>query len=155
MLPLIALLATFAVSDPTNSPSPDLARFHGLWDCKGQFASGKPTTATIGFSWSDKSGALAKIHDDLPPGGYHAQELWSVEPDGSLRGLIVAPNGARSITSEGWRDGALTFTHTRDATFAERFVYAFTAPDTLKIDWLTSRQGALYKLGDTLTCQRR
>ena len=136
---------------------PLLGWFAGTWQCAGHFEpSGKPIEARLGFDWSDAAGALVKHHDDRPPNAYHAVEVWGQNGPAGLTATIVDRyGGTRLFTSSGWANESLVWTRAIDAKPVERFVYVRESQDRLRIDWATSRDGAAFKVGDTLSCERQ
>ena len=143
---------TFAVA-----PSDSFSYFAGDWHCAGVFpASGRAIASNLHFGWNAESAALTKRHDDEPPNGYHATELWGATKSGDLKDTIVDPfAGVRYYSSPGWSEDALTWTNTAEASPKDRFTYTRLNPRTMRVDWATSRDGSTYVVGDTLTCSRK
>jgi len=137
-------------------PSDAFRYFDGNWRCDGVFPSnGAKLSSTMSFHWSASTGALEKQHDDLPPHGYYAVELWAGASHGEAQNMIAdVTGGVRLFTSPGWIGDTLTWARDIDATHKERFAYARLGPDTMRVDWATSSNGAAFTVGDTLTCTR-
>ncbi|HJU27414.1 MAG TPA: hypothetical protein VJ722_12105 [Rhodanobacteraceae bacterium] len=78
------------------------------------------------------------------------------QPDGRGFREVIADNfgGLRDFRSAGWKDGALTWRGAADVRPVQRFVYSRMDPDTFRLDWGVAKDGAHYKVGDTLTCKR-
>ena len=136
---------------------PPLAWFAGTWQCAGRFEpSGKPIEARLQFDWNEAAHALVKRHDDRPPNVYHAQEVWGSGDSTGLTATIVdAYGGTRLFTSTGWTGESLVWTRASGAKPVERFAYVRESEDRLRIDWATSRDGSVFTVGDTLSCDRQ
>lgn len=157
---VIVLTATGAVcggSALAAEPAPlPLAWFAGTWHCAGKFESnGNPIEAHLRFDWNETALVLVKHHDDQPPNSYHAVELWGAARTGLTAAIVDAYSGTRVFTSAGWTNESLTWTRTMDAKPIERFVYVRDSEDRMRLDWATSKDGLAFKLGDTLSCERK
>jgi hypothetical protein len=132
-----------------------LEPFIGSWSCKGSFtANGSPIAADLSVQLDRRSGALIIHHDDVPPGAYHALEVWSVNKGGAgVRAAISdSYSGMRWFESPGWAGGPLILTRLENGAAAEQFAYAFKG-EVMQIDWSVARGGAM-QLGDTISCRR-
>jgi len=132
-----------------------LARFVGNWSCKGNFTSnGAPIAADLAIALDERSGALIIHHDDVPPGAYHALEVWMMNKGGTgLRAAISdSYSGMRWFESQGTVSGPLILARMENGVAAEQFAYDFKG-EALQVDWSVARGGAM-KLGDTILCRR-
>lgn len=140
-----------------DEPFHEFTDLTGTWTCHGVFpASGKTIDSTIRFE-SDLAGkAMVKHHDDTSPkADYHALEAWGYDAKAARYNAVILDSfgGARIFTTEGWRDGRLTWTSTPEVTPAQRFIYVRMPQNHLRIDWELERGGKLV-VGDTLDCAR-
>ncbi|HXI49664.1 MAG TPA: hypothetical protein VNH39_13880 [Steroidobacteraceae bacterium] len=153
---IVVLLTIGAVAMPASAPDGAvLQRFVGDWSCKGNFTSnGAPIAANLSIQSDERSGALIVRHDDIPPGAYHALEVWMANKAGpGVRAAISDQySGMRWFESAGWAGNALAWTRLENGIPAEQFVYEFKG-DALQVEWSIARGGAM-KLGDTLLCRR-
>jgi hypothetical protein len=126
----------------------DLARFVGHWSCKGNFSNGAPIAAELSIEADGNGGALIVRHDDVPPGGYHALEVWMPNRTGvGLRAALSDKfSGMRWLESAGWTGDVLTWVRTENGVPAEQFVYEFKA-STLQVQWSIAKAGAM-RVGD-------
>ena len=132
-----------------------LAKFIGGWSCRGNFTSnGAPIAADLSIQLDERSGALILRHDDVPPGAYHALEIWMMNKGGVGARAAIADkySGMRWFESPGWVGNTLTWTRIEAGIAAEQFAYEFRG-DALQVQWSIVRNGAM-KLGDTLLCRR-
>lgn len=132
-----------------------LAKFIGAWTCKGNFTANRaPIAAGLSIQLDEHSGALILRHDDLPPGPYHALEIWmpNKEGEGARAAIADKYSGMRWFESPGWVGNALTWTRLEGGIAAEQFAYEFKG-DALQVQWSIARKGAM-QLGDTLLCRR-
>ena len=132
-----------------------LAKFIGDWSCKGNFsANGAPLAAALSIQLDERSGALILRHDDVPPGAYHALEIWMVNKGGSGARAAISDkySGMRWFESPGWVGNTVTWTRFEGGIAAEQFAYEFRDA-ALQVQWSIVRSGAM-KLGDTLLCRR-
>jgi len=151
----ILLLIIWMLTPASADESGVLVKFVGNWSCKGNFtANGAPIAADLAIQPDERSGALILRHDDVPPGAYHALEVWMVNKGGAGARAAISDkySGMRWFESSGWTGSALTWIRLENGTAAEQFVYAFSG-DTLQVEWSTARSGTM-KLGDTLVCHR-
>lgn len=150
------LLITGAVAIPgTAQGSEGLARFVGNWSCKGNFTlNGAPIAADLAIQSDERSGALIVRHDDVPPGAYHALEIWMPNKAGTGARAAISDHysGMRWFESPGWLGSTLTWTRLENREAAEQFAYEFKG-DTMQVAWSRVRDGGM-KLGDTLLCRR-
>jgi hypothetical protein len=153
--PLIISFGSVAIGQ-TASPSDALLFFDGTWHCDGVFpGSGRKISSNLSFKWLAKTGAVLKQHDDEPPNGYHAVELW-VASKGGFQALIGDSfGGSRFFSSTGWVGESLTWDGDSDPAHREKFVYVKGGFDTMRIDWMVSKNAAAFVVGDTLTCSRK
>src|SRR5258708_8335571 len=80
----ILLIFGFPLTSASAQESGALAKFIGNWSCKGNFTSnGAPIAADLSIQRDERSGALVVRHDDVPPGAYHALEIWMTNKTGS------------------------------------------------------------------------
>ena len=152
----MAAAALFANAPPSAVSPLEAQPFQALvgkWTCAGTFASsGKPVASVIDIRLDAATGALVVHHDDLPPNGFHDMELWGPAKGGGFRATIAdSYSGIRWLTSPGWRDGALEWTHSEAGAPVERFSYAFAGPGKFKLEWFLVRDGQP-TLGDSLLC---
>ena len=154
---LLAVLS-FLYATPTLAGGLPEAQFRDLagdWHCEGAFASGKTLSSNLHFDWNAAAGVMVKRHDDVQSPGYHAVELWAATKTGVLQDVIADPfGGVREFTSPGWSGNALTWAGVATTPYFERFVYTRLDPATLRVDWDVSKDGTVYKNGDTLTCKK-
>ena len=146
------LLSVLAASLPVQGA--DLARFVGHWSCKGNFSNGAPIAAELSIEAHAPSGALIVHHDDVPPGGYHALEVWMPNKTGAgfRAALSDKFSGMRWFESTGWAGDVLTWVRTENGVPGEQFAYEFKA-NTLQVQWSIAKAGAM-KVGDTIACNR-
>ena len=145
-----------ARADASPQPRQDLQYFEGSWHCNGVFpASGRKISSNLKFTWYPVTGAVLKQHDDEPPNGYHALELWVPAGKGGLQNMIGDSfGGARLYISSGWVNDSMTWLDNNQRNQKEEFVYTRIDSDTLRIDWMIAKNGGPFILGDTLTCAR-
>ncbi len=151
----ILLIAGVPLTSSSVQDSGALAKFVGNWSCKGNFTSnGAPIAADVTIQPDERSGALIVRHDDVPPGAYHALEIWMVNrSDAGARAAISDKySGMRWFESRGWEGRTLTWTRLDNAIAAEQFTYEFKG-DNMQVDWSISKNGVM-KLGDTILCRR-
>jgi hypothetical protein len=139
------------------TPSDALSYFAGDWHCSGMFpANGRAISSNLHFDWNEEAAALVKRHDDEPPNGFHAVELWASAKDGGLRDTIADPYaGVRYYASPGWSGDTLTWTNVAEASSKDRFTYTRLKPGAMRVDWASSKDGSTFVVGDTLTCTRK
>lgn len=151
----ILLIVGLPLTSASVQDSGALAKFVGNWSCKGNFTSnGAPIAADVTIQPDEHSGALIVRHDDLPPGAYHALEIWMVNRTGTGARAAISDkySGMRWFESSGWVGSILTWMRLENGIAAEQFAYEFKG-DKMQIDWSIARNGAM-KLGDTLLCRR-
>jgi hypothetical protein len=132
-----------------------LGRFAGNWSCKGTFiANGASMAADLSIQPDERSGALIVRHDDVPPGSYHALEIWTMNKTGIGARAAISDkySGMRWFESAGWVSSTLTWIRRENGIAAEQFVYEFKG-ENLKVDWSVARNGTMV-LGDTILCRR-
>ena len=155
VFPAIIMLIGAAAAPASAQAGELLARFAGTWSCKGSFASnGAPIAADVSMQSDERSGALIVRHDDIPPGAYHALEVWTANKSGTGARAAISDkySGMRWFESPGWVGSTLTWTRLENGLAAEQFAYEFKG-DTLQVTWSIMRDGAM-RLGDTLACRR-
>jgi hypothetical protein len=143
----------FAAAPP---PSQALRYFDGTWHCGGVFPStGRKISSKLTFVWYAQTGSILKQHDDEQPNEYHAVELWAASNKGGLQNMIAdAFGGVRFFSSTGWSGEALTWINDSDPARKEQFAYTKLNRDTMRVDWMISKNDAPFVVGDTLTCTR-
>src|ERR1700710_1783655 len=112
IVPVMFLISAVPVGAAAQNSSP-LTKFTGSWTCKGNFtANGAPIAADLNVQLDEHSGGVVLHHRDVPPGGYHALEVWMMNKGGSgLKAAISdAYSGMRWFEAPGWTGGALTLT---------------------------------------------
>lgn len=132
-----------------------LAKFIGEWSCKGSFASsGAPLAADLSIQLDERSGALILRHDDIPPGAYHAFEIWMPNKSGTGARAAISDkySGMRWLESPGLVGNSVTWTRFEGGIAAEQFAYEFRG-EAMQVQWSIVRNGTM-KLGDTLLCHR-
>jgi hypothetical protein len=156
LLGFIAIASSGTAIAQTPEISDALRYFDGPWHCDGVFPSnGRKISSNLNFTWSARTGALSKQHDDEPPNGYHAVELWVVSGKGGFQAMNGDSfGGVRFFSSPGWVGDALTWIGDSDPTHKDQFVYTKLDANKMRIDWSVSKSGAPFILGDTLTCSR-
>jgi hypothetical protein len=143
-----------AAGAQAQTAAASLRVFEGRWDCTGAFASGKPTAAILSASWDAPAQALVLRHDDKPPGGFHALELWGAHGAAGFRASISdAYSGIRWLDSPGWADDRLTWTRTEAGRPAEQFVFSRPRDGTFTVEWSPANKAGVLVPGDTLTCK--
>lgn len=151
----VLLLIMGAVAIPASAQGGDLlTRFAGNWSCKGNFSNGALIAADLSMQADERSGALIVRHDDVPPGAYHALEVWTANKTGTGARASISDkySGMRWFESPGWVGSTLTWTRLENGEAAEQFAYEIK-DDTMQVTWSVMRGGAM-KLGDTLVCRR-
>lgn len=153
-----AALAQDAVATNPAGGAADVAGifapFEGDWSCEGHLIpSGRPLASQLNFRLLSPN-LMTKAHTDRAPGRYVAQEVWTATPDGALKSAVGSASGIRVF--QGRRDEVQGVTWDKVLSGedrAERFVYAFTSPQVMTIEWWRARNGA-FALGDTLRCEK-
>jgi hypothetical protein len=156
------LIITSALFCFAQEPATDPAMvkfFVGNWSCSGEFANGKKIEADLSFVPELDGKWLLYRHTDRPPGQFKALAVWGVDqPSGSLVSVAEDNFGnARLFTSDGWKDGSVTFTSATildQKTSGERFRYERQSPDSFKMTYERSVEGQ-WKLGDFIVCTRK
>jgi hypothetical protein len=151
----VLLIVGVALTPASAQESGMLAKFVGNWSCKGNFTSnGALIAAELSIQSDERSGALILRHDDVPPGAYHALEIWRVNKAGAGARAAISDkySGMRWFESPGWVGSTLTWIRLENGIAAEQFAYEFKG-DTMQVEWSIARSGAM-KLGDTLLCHR-
>jgi hypothetical protein len=145
--------SVFAAAPPTSEA---LRYFDGSWHCDGVFPSnGRKISSKLTFVWYAQTGSILKQHDDEVPNEYHAIELWAASNKGGFKNMIADSfGGIRHFSSTGWAADALTWVNDSDPAGKEQFAYTKLNPDTMRVDWMISKNGAPFVIGDTLTCSR-
>jgi hypothetical protein len=159
---LFILITAGALCCHAQQPATDPAMvkfFSGNWSCAGEFASGKKIEADLSFAPELDGKWLLYRHSDRPPGQFKAVALWGVDqPSGKLVSLATDNFGnARLFTSDGWKDGAVTFIRTAildQKMTQERFRYKRQAADSFKMTYERLVDGS-WKMGDFIVCTRK
>jgi hypothetical protein len=138
--------------------APDMQPFRALvghWTCAGSFAStGKPLAARIVIEWDEPTRSILYRHDDLPPNGFHAFELWGSAKGGGYRASIAdAYSGIRWLTSPGSEGGAVEWTRTDGGVPIEKFRYSDASPAGFRFEWFVFGKDGQPRLGDSLQCK--
>jgi hypothetical protein len=156
ILGFLAMVISGAAIAQTPPISDALRYFDGRWHCDGVFPSnGHKISSKVAFTWYAETGAVLKRHDDEPPNGYHAVELWVPSGKDGFQAMIGDSfGGVRLFSSSGWNGDALTWVGDSDPTHKDQFVYTKLDQNKMRIDWSISKGGAAFVLGDTLTCSR-
>jgi hypothetical protein len=157
---MMALAMSAAVlSSPhwAASATDDMSPFRALvgrWTCAGAFAAnGRPIAANVSVVWDETTGSLLVRHDDLPPNGFHAVELWGKAKGGGFRASVAdAYSGIRWLTSPGWTAGALEWTRSEADVPAEKFRYSDVSSSGFAVEWFVFDKLGQPKLGDSLQC---
>jgi hypothetical protein len=151
----ILLIVGFPLTSASAQESDALAKFIGNWSCKGNFTSNSaPIAANLSIQHDERSGAWIVRHDDVPPGAYHALEIWMMNKTGTGARAAISDkySGMRWFESPGWAGNTLTWKRLENGIAAEQFAYELKG-DNMQVDWSIARNGAM-KLGDTLLCRR-
>jgi hypothetical protein len=149
------LIVGTALLPAYSQESNALAKFIGAWSCRGNFTSnGAPIAADLSIQLDERSGALILRHDDLPPGAYHALEIWMMNKEGGGARAAISDkhSGMRWFESPGWVGNAVKWTRFEGGIAAEQFAYEFRG-DAMQVQWSIVRNGAM-QLGDSLLCRR-
>lgn len=133
--------------------------FAGNWGCAGEFANGKKIEADVSFVSELDGKWLIYRHSDRPPGPFKALAIWGVDqPTGRLISVMEDNFGnARLFTSDGWKDGSVTFTRAamlKQKLSEERFRYERQSDKAFKMTYERSVEGH-WKMGDFIVCTRR
>lgn len=159
---LIFIIATGICCRAQQQPAtdPDMLKFFaGKWGCAGEFSNGKKIEADISFVSELDGKWLLYRHSDRPPGPFKALAMWGMDqPSGTLVSVMEDNFGnARLFTSEGWKNGSVTFTGAamlgRKPT-EERFRYERHADNSFKMIYERSVDGH-WKMGDFIDCERK
>lgn len=133
--------------------------FAGSWGCAGEFASGKKIEADVGFAPELDGKWLLYRHEDRPPGQFKAMAMWGVD-QASVKLISVMEDNfsnARLFTSDGWKDGGVTFTRAEflvQKINQERFRYERQSESTFKMTY-ERLVDAQWKMGDFIICTRK
>jgi len=149
---VLSPLAAAASTDDMGSFRP----LAGGWKCAGSFAAnGRPIEATVSVAWDAATESIFVRHDDLPPNGFHAVELWGKAHGGGYRASIAdAYSGIRWLTSSGWAAGALEWTRMEAGIPVEKFRYSQVSATGFQLEWFVFDKDGQPKLGDSLQCRR-
>jgi hypothetical protein len=143
---------------PTTDPTM-VKFFSGNWSCTGELANGKKKIeADLSFTSELDGKWLLYRHSDRPPGTFEAIALWGVDqPSGKLISATEDNFGnARLFTSDGWKDGSVTFTRVPmlgQKTSDELVRYERQTEHSFKMTYERSVDGQ-WKLGDFIVCGR-
>lgn len=156
LLGLVAAISGGAALAPAPAVSDSLRYFDGTWQCDGVFPSnGRRISSKLVFTWSSRVGSVVKQHDDDPPNGYHAIELWAPSSKGGFQNMIADSfGGVRHFSSAGWVGDSLVWLDDSDPNRKEQFAYTKLDTDKMRVDWSVSKSGAAFVVGDTLSCSR-
>jgi hypothetical protein len=154
MLSGIGGYAQQATADPTM-----MKFFVGNWGCAGEFASGKKIEADVSFAWELDGKWLLYRHEDRPPERFKATAMWGVDEASGKPISVMEDNfgNARLFTSEGWKDGAVTFSRTEfigQKISPERFRYERQSDNGFKMTY-ERLVDAQWKMGDFIVCTRK
>lgn len=153
-----AALAQDAVTTSPTAVKAEVANifspFEGDWSCEGHLVpSGRPLASQLNFRLLSPN-LMAKTHTDRAPGRYVAQEVWTATPDGALKSAVGSASGIRVFQGQHGESQGVTWDKIISGEErAERFVYAFTNPQVMTIEWWRVRDGA-FAMGDTLRCEK-
>ena len=155
----LSTLSAFSCCAQQAAPDAAMAKFFaGSWGCAGEFASGKKIEADVSFTPELDGKWLLYRHDDQPPGRFKAMALWGVDQSSGKLISVMDDNfaNARLFTSDGWKDGSVTFT--RDAFLdqkisQERFRYERQSDNSFKMTY-ERLADAQWKMGDFIVCKR-
>lgn len=143
----------FAAAAQPQSPAASLRAFEGRWACAGTFANGRPIASTLTATWDAPTGGLVLRQDDVPPGAFHALEVWGAHGPAEFRATIIdAHNGVRWLTSPGWVGERLTWTRSEADRPAERFVFSRPVGASFTVEWFRAGKDGSFALGDSLKC---
>jgi hypothetical protein len=150
LLMSFALFSLISTQSVAQTPPPKLDSslinfFVGDWTGDGHFANGRPIAATLSFHLTLDSAWLVSEHRDRPPGQYKADAYWG--PDVAY--VFDNFHGHRSFSSS-WNAGRLVL-----ATAYEHFIYEKISPTQFRMTYETSRDGTMWRLGDSLLFSRR
>jgi len=161
----IVILAAFGImccaqtASPTPSTDPGMIRFFaGEWSCAGEFANGKKIAADLKFSPELDNKWLLYWHADRPPGAFKSVAMWGVDRESGKLVSIAQDiaGGVRLFTSDGWKDGAVTFESGSildHRPSRERFRYERQSPDSFKMTYEVGT-AAGWRMGDYIVCSR-
>jgi hypothetical protein len=147
-----------SAQQPTTDPAM-IKFFSGNWSCAGEFANGKKIEADVSFTPELDGKWLLYRHSDRPPGQFKAVALWGVDQSSGALVSMAEDNfaNARLFTSDGWKDGSVTFTRATildQKITQERFRYERQSSDVFKMTYERSLDGQ-WKLGDFVVCARK
>ena len=156
----LALATGVAAAQTPTGPVPvpaDLATFFsGDWRGAGHFASGKAIEADVNFALDLDGQWLRYRHTDRAPNRYKALGMWGIDSTSGALTMTVNDNfgGARSFTSSGWADGAVTFTRVAPATKEERFIFQRLAADRFTMRYEVRTGAEAWRMVDTVEFAR-
>lgn len=134
--------------------------FVGNWKGDGAFANGRKISATLRFRLTLDSAWLVCEHRDVPPNGYAADLYWGVDRVTGKFAAYAFDNfsGHREFESVGWVGEKLELRRAGEmqgvGKYYERFRYERVSPDSFRMSYETSRDGAAWMLGDSLVFRR-
>jgi hypothetical protein len=137
--------------------------FTGDWACTGEFANGKKIEADASFTRELDGKWILYRHTDRPPGPFKALAVWGIDRLSGKTISVMQDNfgNERLFTSEGWKDGAITFTRTAllepdngQKVNDERFRYERRSSESFKMTY-ERLVDSKWKLGDFLVCIRK
>ena len=153
---LVAFGCSAFALEPAAAAPDGLDVFVGAWSCAGHFtANNRPISAHLSISRDAATNALIVRHDDDPPLGYHALEIWSATKPGTLRASISdAFSGMRWFGADGWNGSTLTWRRPAEGAVEEQFRYVLDPAGGFRVDWSTARKDGTLAIGDTIACQK-
>jgi len=143
-----------------SATDPDMIKFFGgNWNCSGEFVNGKKIAADVSFAPELDGKWLLYRHADRPPGPFKAEAFWGVEQSSGKLISVMEDNfgNARLFTSDGWKDGSVTFNRTamlEQKISRERFRYERQSDNSFKMTYERSADGG-WKMGDFIVCTRK
>jgi hypothetical protein len=132
--------------------------FQGRWSCQGEFPrTGKHISSEERFAPDLVGRWLVMRHDDHPPFGFHALEMWGYDT-AQKRFVDYAFDNVpevREYVSLGWVGSQLTWTLPGQSGKADRFVFMRQSQAQYQVDYSITLGGKAWILVDTLTCRRQ
>jgi hypothetical protein len=158
---LLTLFPSLLLVQQPPAPSIDAeaaALFDGRFGCQGEFANGRKIEADVNFEKQMDGKWLAYTHTDRPPNRYRALGYWGTDREtGNFVMLLVdIGGGARLFTSQGWKNGAVTFERAPlpgQGEHAERFRFEKQSEASFRMTYEV-RAGDSWRLGDFIVCKK-
>jgi hypothetical protein len=151
---LITTVSSIAQATASTSklPTAFVQFFAGNWSGKGSFANGKKIAANISCTLILDSNWLLLQHADQPPNRYQSFSLWRTD---STTNRFVASDFTnfgthRNYTSQGWVDDKLILLNEDTLSCKQKFTYQKLSPTSFKMKYETSKDGMIWKVGDSL-----